>query len=433
VAISPALLKNLGDAIGDAFEMPELDGLVLRSTGAGLFKEWVPEGQPHRVTAYKLLVALQERGLEVLFLAHVLASRPAPDNGPLRALVTEACPAAETTKIDVRTQVPGVVAGLVAAHAKLADPQVRAALATTRDSLEVVAREIDTLEVYKNLHECLHQLQIKAFPELRAAAKQFPGNSAKRGYLREHEEEISISSTRARGWVDRLSEGAAARRAEIQWIDRLETAASKFQAGLMADDVAGTLTALNDVRQVVRYEPFRLSRLIDATAEDLPLDQLTNALRSAADALGATLPELAALHASVRNLRATLRGRVVEHKLWQDADNQIWNLEETLEHAQAAAPEDFILTWPTAKAAIRSLAEMDPNTTWSKQSAALAVRIDDELASEGTGPGFQNDFDAYRRVARTRFFGVDAQLKADCAALARLSAPLHDILEDLKQ
>jgi hypothetical protein len=59
------------------------------------------------------------------------------------------------------------------------------------------------------------------------------------------------------------------------------------------------------------------------------------------------------------------------------------------------------------------------------------VHVDDQLAREEQDNGLANAFDAYRRELRFHFFAVDGQLRSDCAALVRIGAPLHTILEDL--
>jgi hypothetical protein len=275
-------------------------------------------------------------------------------------------------------------------------------------------------------------LQMKSFLFLRSTAKRLPQSPSDRGVLREYEEQVKTSCTKARGWIDTLPGDSPIRGIELLWIEALETAASNLQPAIDTVDVGGILRALNEVRHVIRNEPFRLGRQIYVTARNLPLGNLTGALQKISTAVGSEGADLASGYAAMRDLNATLMGRVSEHKLWQDADNTIWDLEETFEHPLNEAREDFIFSWSVAKKNILMLAHMDPSATWSKNTQQYSVRVDDELARNALENALKSAFDDYRRETRFRFFGVDAQLKTDCAVIVRMGMPLHAILEDLE-
>jgi hypothetical protein len=429
MALPAEFLQQVADAIGDAFDLPELNGIVLKSTGEGLFKEWVSEGKTHRVTAFELLVALGQQGLETLFLARVLEARPTDEK--IKELITRAQPAVLEVRLETGKQVGDVLAGLRATRDKLQEPAVRQAVAISRDALASGARGFDTLAVYKNLHDCLHALQLKTFRDLKAAARRLAQDPDQASSLREFAEQLRTACTNAREWPDRLPADPTMREVELIWIQTLETAAEKLQSALDASAAPAIREALTEIRTVLRREPFRLNQLIYATAKSLPLAALTSALRQVSDAVGDGAAELTKAHNAMRDLGATVLGRVVEHKMWQDADNKIWHLEETFELAPDEALEDFGLAWPATKTSILSLAAMEPNALWAKNANNYSKRLDDELAKEELGTGLKTAFDAYRREARFRFFAVDRQLRSDCASLVRMGDPLHAILEGL--
>jgi hypothetical protein len=168
-----------------------------------------------------------------------------------------------------------------------------------------------------------------------------------------------------------------------------------------------------------------------ATAQALPLQDLTDALGKISAAIGDAHPEITTAYSSMRNLHITLLGRVKEHKLWQEVDNKIWDLEETFDRPPDEAREDFIFGWPGTKSATSALADLDPMASWSESTKKNIARVDNELAREGAGKELWNHFDAYRRDARGRFFRVNAQLKKECAHLVKIGAPLRAIMEDL--
>jgi hypothetical protein len=427
--LPPALIEPLAHEIGHSFELVELDAVVFRSTGGKLFKDFVPEGDTHVITAFRLLNALVERNQVVLFLAHVLTSKPA--NQTLRGLIEQACPPALTAEIDIGKQIPTVLAGLVTTRNMLRDPTVRQALAQSRDALEAVVRNIDILEVYKNLHESLHKLQITSFASLRKRVKKLADDPSLLEDLREYNEAIALSYGTARDWAEQLPEGPTSRGLEIIWIDELQAASEKYQGCLVTINAAEIMTALKEVRVVLRQVPFHLNKVVFATAQALPLQDLTDALGKISAAIGDAHPEITTAYSSMRNLHITLLGRVKEHKLWQEVDNKIWDLEETFDRPPDEAREDFIFGWPGTKSATSALADLDPMASWSESTKKNIARVDNELAREGAGKELWNHFDAYRRDARGRFFRVNAQLKKECAHLVKIGAPLRAIMEDL--
>jgi hypothetical protein len=432
--LPPDLVQPLAKAIGKTFEFPELDAIVFRSTGGELrlFEDLVGAGDPTVTTAFKLLIEIEKRGFVTLFLAYVLSSRPADTD--LRELIGKACPPSLTAEVETRKQVPTVLAGLAATKGMLADPAVKAALTESRDALTSLVRDIEVLEVYKNLHECLHQLQLKPSLYLRSLAKRLATDASQINILREYDEQIKISYSKARDSADRLAD--ALKGIETVWIDDLENASEKYLPALDAVDVRAFLSALNEVLHVIRSEPFRLSKQIYVTAKQLPLQHLTEALRKVSDTVGADHPELAVAYSSMHNLHATLLGRVLEHKMWQDADNKISDLEEAFGHASEEIREDFNLAWggPSgAKQSVQAMMALDPKAKWSQNLQQYSDRLDDELAHEAPGATLANVFDAYRREARFRFFTVDAQLKSDCAALVRIGEPLRAIIGEISR
>ena len=429
--IQPDLIQSLATAIGKAFDFPELEAIVFRSTGGelGLFQDLVGKGDPTVVTAYKLLVEIEKRGFDTLLLAYILSSRPA--DAALRELIGKACPPALSAEVDTRKQVPTVLAGLAVTRNILADPAVKASLTESRDALTSLVRDIEVLGVYKDLHDCLHQLQLKSSLYLRSLAKRLGTDPSQDGILREYDEQIRIAYSKARDSAEPLAD--APKGIETVWIDDLENASGKYLPALDKTDVRAILSALNEVFHVIRSEPFRLSKQIYVTAKQLPLQNLTEALRKVSEAVGAEHPELAVAHSSMHNLQATLLGRVLEHKMWQDTDNKISDLEETFGHASEEIREDFNLAWggPNgAKESVRAMMALDPKAKWTQNLQQYSDRLDDELAHEAPGADLLKAFDAYRREARFRFFAVDSQLKKDCAELVRIGEPLRAIIEE---
>ena len=432
--LPPDLVEPLAKAIGKAFEFTELDAIIFRSSVGELrlFVDLVGTGDPKVTTAYKLLMELANRGFVTLFLAYLLSARPA--DADLRELIGKAWPPALTAEVETGKQVQTALKGLAATQGMLTDPAVKAALTESRDALTSLVGDIEVLGIYKDLHECLHQLQMKSSWSLRSNAKRLATDPSQIAILREYNEQIKTSYSKARDSADKLPD--ALKGFETVWVDDLESAQGKYEPALDDADVRAVLLALNEILHVIRSEPFRLGKQIYVTAKQLPLQNLTEALRKVSDTVGADHPELAGAYSSMHNLHATLLGRVLEHKMWQDADNKISDLEEAVGHASEDMREDFNLSWggPSGtKKTVQAMMALDPKAKWSQNLQQYSDRLDDELAHEAPGATLATAFDAYRREARFRFFTVDAQLKSDCAALVRIGAPLRAIIGEISR
>ncbi|WP_315835256.1 serine protease [Bradyrhizobium prioriisuperbiae] len=68
-------IEGLSKVLSDALNINDLDTIVYASLGDRLFDEYVPTGDPKRVTIQKLLVALQQQGTTHLFLSAVYSRR----------------------------------------------------------------------------------------------------------------------------------------------------------------------------------------------------------------------------------------------------------------------------------------------------------------------------------------------------------------------
>lgn len=93
-SIPPKYVEPLSVVLGKLFTMPDLEALVLSTTGDGLFEVWVAEGMPRRQTIFELLQRVSAQGIARLILAEMLARHP--QSGDLRDLVAEAVPDALT-------------------------------------------------------------------------------------------------------------------------------------------------------------------------------------------------------------------------------------------------------------------------------------------------------------------------------------------------
>ena len=458
--IPPEHFEPLGKALGDLFDFHELGVIVHKCAGEPEMNGIAAESIPRRDIARKTLTWAENYGFTKPFLMHTIAARP--NNAELRELIGKAYPQALEAAPETKAQVETVVSALRNAQTELSDPGVKQAIATSTKKLGQIVSSLRLLETYKNLHDSLHNVQLTPFSYLRPAVRGMKEGPANVQMLRMYHDQVRMAHTMASSWVERIPDGTLSRDSEEHWIHNMASAAAKYQEAIDEGNIGVASLALNAIRRILETEPIRLNNLINVASKNLPLEDLMATLREIMEALkakqggetsenggpstrSASLIAFENAHASLKDLHALLRARVVEHDMWQEADNALWSIERAFEMPAEDAIIEFTILWPEAKAAIMSLANNAANDAWAEKIKRYADNLDDGLLhvegqlgeNDDSGgevslkDGLRQSFDAYRREARYKFFSVDHQLKEDCAALVQISEPLETILQGL--
>lgn len=90
MAIPAHLIEPLALEIAGDFDLSDLELVMLRCTGEGLFEAWVGEGKTVRRTAFELLQEVSRRSFDRTVLLELVMRRP--DNRGLGWLILQACP-----------------------------------------------------------------------------------------------------------------------------------------------------------------------------------------------------------------------------------------------------------------------------------------------------------------------------------------------------
>lgn len=431
MTIAPDLMEPLSVQIAKAVPIADLERVMLKTTGEGLYETWVGTGKPYRETAFDLIQRLSQRGVERIVLAELLCRYPS--EAGLSAAIDKASPDARLAIPSAGQQVADVVSGLAAIKARLQNPAVREDLIQSGSQLRLIVETINSLDAYKSLHECLHQLQAKQYWVLKDAAKQLPTSREQASELRVYRNQLRSACLFARGAVLKLPEQPVVRTTETEWIDDLDAAGAQFHEAIDQRNPDRARSALKKIRRIMVSAPPRLNSMIVTNAKALPLSDLARTLSELAEATGAAEIK-AALHA-LELIIPTIRAGVVEHREWQDADVRIGELDQLFEHGGTDLIEDFTSDWIELKAMVQDQIARDPGADWTKDMQGYIDKVDDDLASESvlgkTDADFQDAFAAFRGEAQYRFLTVDSRLKANCSALAQVSAPLNAILVEL--
>ncbi|MBB2671532.1 UNVERIFIED_ORG: hypothetical protein GGE44_001083 [Rhizobium esperanzae] len=423
--IPAQLIEPLGVAVGRLFPPAELDLVMLKTTGGGLY-QWVARGLSDRETAVALITVVSQRDMELIVFAELIARLP--PGSPEVQLVHLACPAVQQKLPSTRDHVQQLITGIDAMRAQLGDPVVREAADSSKAKLQSIVDTIDSLKIYKSLHECLHQLQVKQFQALRAAARKMPENREQTQVLKDYRDQLRGACVAARGNAEELDDPPR-KQTELSWIDDLEHAGERFHQAIEQRDARAAQTALKDIRLVMRATPPRLNDLIAAIAKVLPLDELERALARIAGA-GGNGQITDALHA-LRLIIPTIRARVNEHRNWQAVDVRISDLDRLIEQQPHNLLEEFAIDWVEVKSRVDALALLDPTSGWAVQIQRYAGEVGDRLAGDKLDEAFEDAFGAFRGDAQHRFLTVDSKLKYDCGELVKIGVPLQHMLAEI--
>lgn len=437
--IPPELVEPLQQLIGASFSFRELDLILNQSVGKPIIGEFASADWPPQRIAAAAVEGADRYGVERAFLTLLVQKRPRHE--ALQALIVRVpgmtvVPAQTQAKVDV------LVGELENTRRRLDNPDVRRAVGTIRGTLERCHGGVNELAAYKNLHDSLHQIQIRRTLDLDAVARIRTMDDGIRDRFREVQYALETAVTQARPNAETLPVDSVMRDVECAWIERLDGVAARLQAAIdEPKEIAGLGLALRPLARILEQEPTRLNRLIFFATKRLPLGELVTGLAAAATSAPVAGTTLAPASEALADVRVRLLSRVVEHNLWQEADDGLWTLDRAFALSPADAPQAFAFDWPSTKAAIRFLADGSPETEWSKAIRVYSDRVDDELARlDGTtaadptstaGPGLASLYKDFRYKVRRRFFEIDQQLKADCAQVVRIGGPLRSILDEL--
>jgi hypothetical protein len=444
--IRAAAELDLEQALARMFDpaLPDLDRLVLRSTGRGLYEAYTNRMMPTEVQVKELLTGLSSRNENVAFFKAVLLARP--DAKGLRELIRAACPESLDGLPEAAAQVELVVRGIDAARAALTDDAIAAPVRAARDDLERLARGLRWLAAYKLLHDGFQKLQLQLPQLLRAAAR----------LTVELEAWVQIEASRAaveamRGDAERFTalfivlppdtppNTPGDRAAESRLVARIAGVAGTFKAAIDTEDAEAAQGAAKAMARLIRIEPKRLEMLMSRTAVTLPFAQLVAALEAVLRELERRAAAVTALSAAVDQLhvlRSGLDWQVEIHHLWQDAENDLWAAEDVLSNEAAAALDeacdDFATHWSVARDRHQVIYQRDPGAPWIVSLEKLAGTIEKHF-SPWVPEQMRSDFSRYRLRGLSRFFEVDRTLRTHCDAIVALERPLHSMLADLDQ
>lgn len=425
VKLDGAAIGELRDLIVDAFDADDLQQLVkikMDIDCEAVFERNAPKAK----FVYDLLHRVEQEGRTSLLLRALLEARK--NRADLRKVIAQHCPQALEISPSLHVQAQEVVDGLKQLQMQTEYQKVREVIVASRVNLDQLMEDIELLYNYKMLHDCLHIVQEQHYT-LVDKVKQFRADPLTSAELEEELFNLQEITRKACKSADSLPDKALVRAQELDWIQKLESATADLSQSMNDLDAHGADTAVKAIRRVIRTEPFRINRVLTLIAEKIPLDELTLVIEKAIDvvATGETpAPELQKALLSLKSMLPQLRGRVAEHRQWQDIENDFWEAEDSIERQDN---QQFTEFWPDLKSRVGLLVRTDPEAESAKAIKRHAAQIDQDL--KGRVDLAMNDFKYFRKAGLHLFAQIDKALLGQCTAILEIRAPLRSLLNTI--
>jgi hypothetical protein len=303
-------------------------------------------------------------------------------------------------------------------------------MASYRPDFEKTRQQIVVLAKYKELHNCLHELQKRLNQIVNDVTRLKSGDNVGL-YLKDDANFLRNLARKARNQTVNLPTAED----EQDWINELDACAEDMKAASLAVSV---------IDENVLLVPERLAHLLPkashinkelvGTAKDVGLNNFAETMRLVEQQLGATMPEnslnrLREGTLSVGRLRSRLAGLVSEHDEWQSLNTDL----EYTKTQKKIQPQARFSSWPQFKAKLIALCDAFPQEEWSIElKEMMKPWMADDPPPEPQIPAnirkLDEDFHTFYKQCVDRFIEVDHELNELCKKIASFETPLDALL-----
>lgn len=332
-------------------------------------------------------------------------------------------------KVDLQVPLDAAPTGPETIVQKPGNPERKKLIEDFESTIGRVDTDFKYITVYKNLHDSLHQLQVKPYFELRNAAAGFAKNVHQARILNFYRNDVSNTLTLARASLQDFPADDGGRALERNWIDDLDKRSADYNQAVDKRDGPSANNALFEINQILSDVPSRLNQQIFIKASYLPLPALATAIDAVGAFVGVDTNLIDRAKKSITELGLNISTKVGQHKAWQDTDRVIPMLDDVFDREGNEILIRFRQYWPTLKTRVNALMNEEPGAIWVKHCAAYTDDIEDQLAKKEFSVDLQLAYETLRGATRAQFFAVDSNLKMECANLSRKDAPWLSLLE----
>lgn len=431
------LTRILARAFGIDGGYLELNGVV-QPVGIDLFVDLGGADKPMLLVVAGLRAEITARGKQRQALEAI--NRALPGNFELRAWI-------ESHVADMLSLVPQTdfqavrgeyeadrlqrrIGGIEKALTALA-PSVNLTAADKQLARDIIDR-LEELNGYKNIHDALHKLQMEVMGEfIRVEAEQIPALDRKQS-IELQLDEMGLAGDRIR----RQFMGINATPAAVQTRDsvlREITRITTLIGGLDAENRETAETAAGLVRALLRQQMSLFDSRLVETSEQIPFEKFAKIIVALPQPnLPRAMPGqdpilIGNLSSSFEDVAVRLSNRQKAHRLWQQAEATMLNIEELLRGAGREIEIRF--HWENLEILINEIAQLaaEPDVARLLSMPNLDLALSGKPEEVRSEP-FSRAFAGFVRFARVRFQRADNALLEDCAQLRKLHNPLQLLL-----
>lgn len=306
----------------------------------------------------------------------------------------------------------------------LADmPILEGAIGQLRGIFSGAASELKLLRVYKDLHDCLHTLQLECYIPLE--------NELEKLHANEH------SSANIACYLDKVQDlindmediFADARELTLDrgFVVTLEQAGTAARQALHSDNEKRLQFAVMQIGRTLNlYLPILDSKMSDALRRMRFGDMIEVLLfvrntchNQQIDAV--LITELEALLARLDEEANRLRDLVEHHQQWQRIDSLLCTIDSSFDLYEPG------MWWPELREQALTL-YASATEQWAIDMQSSAARIDQAVDDQDVF-GIRQSFCKYRSYAVKQFFRVDRKLKRMCEQLRQYDGPLGPVIQ----
>lgn len=296
---------------------------------------------------------------------------------------------------------------------------------------EIIGR-LDELSGFKSVHDTLHQLQMSVMEEfLRVSADSIVASDRQLS-IQIQLEELKLATDRIRRQFGVAGSSPAAVQARDSVLQQIKDIAGLVQQ--MDATLSGTAeTAARVLRTMLRQQMGLFDSQLVNASEQIPFSKFGQSFDKLARppvlavAKGENPILLENVSSSFQDVARRLVTRQSVHRLWQQTDATILNVEELL--GGTGREIEIKFHWSNIEKLIRGIAqrstEADIESLLAIPELDLAASaVPDDIRSDR----FKRAFSAFSRFARVRFQRADNALLEDCGVLRQLNDPLQALL-----
>lgn len=298
-------------------------------------------------------------------------------------------------------------------------PQIHDAAVAFRTLFEAACEQVHVLRTYKDVHDLLHDLQLRCYENLIQEVRRFPEDPFAADNLGRYADNLEYIVAALQDIADRSPFIAP----PPFWIKTLAQAHADICTALLTTDAALLRRAAAQIKRVLQQHPAQINSQLNSAVRSMRLATLLKAMASIRDVCSSfdvdphDIDRLDASLAALDGLNQHLTQLVADHDQWQVVDMLLWMIDDL-----AANAEDMELHWASLKEQTANLyaASVEP---WARDLQAQEAQLEHAVAAHDGG-NLARCFDSYRRRAILRFYRVDKNLKELCDKLDRIDGPL---------